>query len=65
MIGGRRGGLDDENILASHVFLNPHKRLPIGKRRDGDFAQLNADGFANGASQRFIGGSAENFHKDK
>ena len=62
VIGGRRRGLDDEDILAADVFLDFDKRLAIRKGRDGAFAEFNADGFADGAGQRFVGGAGKNFH---
>ncbi len=63
MICGRRRRLDDEHFLAAHVLFDSHKRLAIGKRLDGALAEFAADGFANGASQRFVRCAAKNFHK--
>jgi hypothetical protein len=48
MIRRRAGGLDYENVLASDVLLNLHKRLPVGERLDGGFAELDADIGTNG-----------------
>ena len=62
MIGRWRGRLHDEYFLAAHVLLDLHERLAVGKRLDRALAELDADGFANGARQRFIRCAAENFH---
>jgi hypothetical protein len=63
VIRRRRRRLDDEHVFAAHIFLDLHKRLAVGKRLDGAFAELAADGFANGPGQRFIRCAAENFHE--
>jgi len=63
VIRRRRRRLDDEHVFAAHIFLDLHKRLAVGKRLDGAFAELAADGFANGPGQRYIRRAAENFHE--
>jgi hypothetical protein len=35
MVRGRAGGLNDEYILATNVFLNFDEGLAVGKRLDG------------------------------
>ena len=54
--------MDDEHVFTTHVLLDFHEGLAIGKRLDGALAELAADGFANGPGQRFVRCAAENFH---
>ena len=62
MVGGRAGGLDDENVLAADIFLDFDECLAVGKGRDGAFAQLHADGGGNAFGQRLIGSAGKNLH---
>ena len=63
MIGRRRCGLDEEHVLPAHVFLDFYKRLAVRERRDGDFAQFDADGFADGAGQWLVRRAGKYFHR--
>ena len=63
MVGGRAGGLDDEDILAADIFLDFDEGFAIGKGADGAFAQLHADGGGDALGQRDIGRAAKNFHR--
>ena len=63
MVGGRTGGLDDENVLAADIFLNFDERLAVGKGRHGAFAQFHADGSGDVPGQQRIGSAGKNLHK--
>lgn len=43
MVGGRAGGLNDEDVFATNVFLDFDESFAIGKRFDGRFADFDAD----------------------
>src|SRR5215216_459223 len=61
LVGRRAGRLDDENVVAPDVFLDPHIRLAIGKRTDCRPTERYADIFANALRQVAVGRAAENF----
>lgn len=63
MIRRRGGRLDDENVLAPHIFLDLHKRLTVRKRTDVAFAEFATDIFADGAGQRLVRRAGKNFHR--
>ena len=62
MIAGRAGGLHQEHVLATHVFLDLHEGLAIGERLDGGLAQFDADVGADGLGQGPVGGAAKDLH---
>src|SRR6266849_8427820 len=60
LVSGWAGRLNDENIVAPDVFLDPHVSLAIGKRADCCLTKWHTDVFANALGQLAIGGAAEN-----
>src|SRR5579883_997538 len=62
VIARRRRGLDEEDVLATHVFLDFHERFAVRKGADDAFAQFNADILANLPGQGLVRCAAENFH---
>jgi hypothetical protein len=62
MIRRRRSGLHQEDIFPADIFLDLDECFAIRKRTHRAFAELNADRFADGISQRLIGCPAKYFH---
>ena len=61
LIGRRTRRLNDENVVASDVFLDPDVSFPIRKRADRRLTKWHADVFANALSQFAVGGAAKDF----
>ena len=60
LIGRRTGRLNDENIVAADVFLDPDVSLAIGKRADRRLTERHTNVFANPLGQLAVGRAAEN-----
>ncbi len=60
VIGGLAGGLDDEHVLAAHVFLNVHGHFAVAENADVGIAEGNVDLLGHGAGQFGIGVAGEN-----
>ena len=60
-IGRRTRGLNDENVVASDVFLYPDVGLPIGEGADRRLTKWHADVFADAFSQLAVGRAAKDF----
>jgi hypothetical protein len=61
LISRGTGRLNDKNIVAPDVFLDPDVSLAIGEGANSGLAKRNPDVCANPLGQRPIGGAAENF----
>lgn len=62
MVRGWTGGLNDEDVFTTNIFLDFDESFAIGERFDCGFSEFDADGSANGFAQRFVGGAAKNLH---
>src|SRR5207248_10912245 len=51
LVSRRTGRLNDENVVASDVFLDPYIGLAVGKRADRRPTQRHTHVFANALSQ--------------
>ena len=60
LISRRTGRLNNENIVAANVFLDPDVSLTIRKRADRGLTERHPNVFANPLGQIAVGGAAEN-----
>ena len=58
-VGWRTRRLNNENVVASDVFLYPDVSFPIGEGADCRLAKWHADVFADAFGQLAVGGAAE------
>lgn len=61
LVGGGASRLNDKNIVAPDVFLDPYVRLTIRERANGGLTQRRAHVFADALRKVAIGGAAKNF----
>ena len=54
MIGGGRGGLNQEDVFAADILLDLDERLAVRERTDRAFPQFDADGLADVFGQGLI-----------
>jgi hypothetical protein len=62
VVRGIRGRLDDEGILAAHVFLDLDEDLHVRKAPDLGLGQRNVEIGGDGLRQRTIGISRNELH---
>src|SRR5262249_59194304 len=62
LVRRRRGRLNQENIAATHVLLDLHVSLAVGKRADCRLTERDSDIFADALGQLAVGRAAENLH---
>ena len=60
-VHGRAGGLNDENIVAAHAAADFDAAFAVAELLAQGRGQLAAEVFANGLSQRRVGGAGQNF----
>ena len=61
LVSGRAGRLNDENVVAPDVFLDPYVRLTVGKRADCRPTQRHTNVFADALGEIAIRRAAEDF----
>ncbi len=62
VVGRIAGRLEDEDILAAHIFLDLDEDLLIGKPSDDGLGKRNAEIIANRFSQNPVRIASENLH---
>ncbi|MNW01371.1 hypothetical protein D3C71_1969990 [compost metagenome] len=62
IVGGERGRLDDEDILAAHVFADLDENLLIGKPPYGRFSKRQVEIVADRFGQQPVRIACENLH---
>ena len=62
VIAGRARGLDDKNVLPTHILLNFNECLSVRECAHRALAHVHSDGSGNGCRQRRIGCAAKEFH---
>jgi len=55
--------LDDEHVLAAHVFVDLDEGFTVGEGFDGSSAHLDPDVSTDGPGEGFVCGAAKNLHK--
>ena len=64
VIGGSRGWLNEENILAAHILVNFCEDFLVPKTLYVDCSEGNVQDVGNAAGEGFIGRAADQFHDD-
>ena len=59
VLGGRVGRLDDEDIGAAHILVEPDEDLAVGESRDRGLAELRSQRLADLVGERPIGRAGE------
>ena len=59
LVRRRAGRLNNENVVAPNIFLDPDVSLGIGKRADRGLAKRDADVFADTLRELAIGRAAK------
>ena len=60
VVGGVAGGLDDENIVAPHIFVDLDGGFAIAEPADGGLAHGNVEFLGDGVCQLWVGIAGEN-----